>query len=56
MDIKNNKIEIFCRYIRRNGKIIYPRNGTMFHFFIDADKAVKPFDHDLIPVGDEEKN
>lgn len=37
----DNKIEIFCRYIKRNGKVIYPKNGTLFHFFVDADKAVE---------------
>jgi hypothetical protein len=26
--------EVFCRYIRRNGKIIYPKNGKLFHFFV----------------------
>lgn len=31
------RIEIFCRYIRKNGKIIYPKNGKCFHFFIEVD-------------------
>lgn len=26
--------EVFCRYIVRNGKIIYPKNGKLFHFFV----------------------
>ena len=26
--------EVFCRYIRRNGKIIFPKNGKVFHFFV----------------------
>jgi hypothetical protein len=26
--------EVFCRYIIRNGKIIYPKNGKVFHFFV----------------------
>jgi hypothetical protein len=26
--------EVFCRYIVRNGKIIYPKNGKVFHFFV----------------------
>lgn len=26
--------EVFCRYIKRNGKIIYPKNGKVFHFFV----------------------
>jgi hypothetical protein len=28
--------EVFCRYIRRNGKIIYPKNGKVFHFYVKA--------------------
>ena len=26
--------EVFCRYIVRNGKIIYPKNAKVFHFFV----------------------
>jgi len=26
--------EVFCKFIRKNGKIIYPKNGKVFHFFI----------------------
>ena len=26
--------EVFCRYIRRNGKIIYPKNAKVFHFWV----------------------
>ena len=26
--------EVFCRYITRNGKIIFPKNGKVFHFFV----------------------
>jgi len=26
--------EIFCRYIRKNGKIIYPKKAKFFHFFV----------------------
>ena len=26
--------EVFCRYIVGNGKIIYPKNGKVFHFFV----------------------
>lgn len=40
----DNKIEIFCRYIKRNGKIIYPKNGSLFHFFVDADKSAEKAD------------
>lgn len=28
------RTEIFCRYVRRNGKIIFPKNAKFFHFFI----------------------
>ena len=28
------KKEIFCKYITKNGKRIYPKNGKLFHFFI----------------------
>lgn len=26
--------EIFCRYIRRNGKIIFPKKAKVFHFYL----------------------
>jgi len=26
--------EVFCRYITRNGKIIFPKKGKVFHFFV----------------------
>jgi hypothetical protein len=26
--------EVFCRYIVRNGKRIYPKNARFFHFFV----------------------
>ena len=50
----DNKIEIFCRYIKRNGKVIYPKNGTLFLFFVDADKAVEKTDS--AAVAKEQKN
>ncbi len=28
----DGKIEIYCRYIVRNGKKIDPKNGKLFHF------------------------
>lgn len=34
-------VEIFCRYIRKNGRIIYPKNGKFFHFWVPAEKARK---------------
>ena len=32
---KTAKREVFCRYIRRNGKVIYPKNARFFHFWVD---------------------
>lgn len=26
--------EVICRYVRRNGKIIYPKNAKVFRFFV----------------------
>jgi hypothetical protein len=26
--------EVFCRYITKNGKRIYPKNARFFHFFV----------------------
>lgn len=31
----NGKVEIFCRYIVRNGKKIYPKKGEFFHFWVE---------------------
>lgn len=31
--------EVFCRYIRKNGKIIYPKKGEFFHFYVKVGKA-----------------
>lgn len=30
----SEKREVYCRYIVKNGKTIYPKSGTCFHFFI----------------------
>lgn len=35
---EDGMIEIFCRYIMRNGKRIYPKNAKFFHFFVKAKK------------------
>lgn len=32
----SNVKEVFCRYIRKAGKIIYPKNGKFFHFYVMA--------------------
>jgi hypothetical protein len=31
--------EIFCRYIVRKGKIIYPKNAKFFRFFVNDKTA-----------------
>jgi len=31
----SSRHEIFCRYIRRNGRRIYPKNAKYFHFWVD---------------------
>jgi len=33
--------EVFCRYITRNGKRIYPKNARFFHFFIKVSATKK---------------
>lgn len=35
-EVHDGVVEIFCAYIRRAGKIIYPKNGGAFHFFVKA--------------------
>lgn len=27
---------VFCRYIKRNGKVIYPKKGKCFRFLVEA--------------------
>lgn len=27
--------EVFCRFIRKNGRVIYPKNAKFFHFWVD---------------------
>lgn len=29
-------VDVFCRYIRRDGRIIYPKNAKCFHFRVKA--------------------
>lgn len=33
---KAGYVEVFCRYIVRNGKTIYPKNAKYFHFWVKA--------------------
>lgn len=33
---ESNMKEVFCRYIRKAGKIIYPKNGKYFYFYVTA--------------------
>lgn len=28
--------EVFCRFIIKNGKVIYPKTGKVFHFYVKA--------------------
>ncbi len=35
-DSKPGMVEVFCAYITRNGKRIYPKNGKCFHFWVKA--------------------
>ncbi len=35
----DGKKEIFCRYIVKNGKKIYPKKGKFFHFWVDEKAA-----------------
>lgn len=32
---KTAKREVFCRFIHRNGRVIYPKNARFFHFWVD---------------------
>ena len=34
---ESGKIRIFCTHIVKNGKVIYPKNGRVFSFLVDAD-------------------
>lgn len=55
MEISNKEgmKEIFTRFIRKNGKIIYPKNSRYFHFWVPVDgyrelncKQLSMFDKD----------
>ncbi len=37
---KEGYTEVFCRYITKNGKRIYPKKARFFHFFV-KDKTDK---------------
>lgn len=32
---KPELVEVFCRYITKNGKKIYPKNAKLFHFWVE---------------------
>ena len=34
---ENGMTRVFCRYIRKNGKTIYPKNGKCFSFLVKAE-------------------
>lgn len=38
---KEGLIEVFCAYIIRNGKIIYPKGARCFHFWMRPKKTTK---------------
>lgn len=33
-------MEIFCKYIYKNGRRIYPKRAKSFHFFIFSNKEI----------------
>lgn len=33
-NLRSGYREVFCRCIKRNGKIIYPKKAKVFHFFV----------------------
>ena len=33
---EGDMVRVFCRYIVRNGKVIYPKNGRCFTFLVKA--------------------
>ena len=36
-----SKREVFCRYIYKNGKKIYPKNSKFFHFWVENNPDAK---------------
>lgn len=42
--------EVFCRYIRKNGKIIYPKKGKFFHFWTEDNEKDPVVEPNLIHV------
>lgn len=36
MQKEGDMVRVFCRYIVRNGKVIYPKNGQCFTFLVKA--------------------
>lgn len=34
----SGQVEVFCRYITRNGKRIYPKSAKFFHFWVKTKK------------------
>lgn len=38
LDKHEDMVEVFARYITRNGKRIYPKNTRFFHFWVPAHK------------------
>ena len=48
--------EVFCRYIRKNGKIIYPKNGGFFHFWVEDNEKDPVIEPNLIHVEEQARN
>lgn len=38
MQDESDKTRVFCRYIVKNGKRIYPKHGKYFSFLVDDKK------------------
>ena len=38
---EGGKIRVFCRYIVKNGKRIYPKTSKFFAFLVDAKSVAK---------------
>lgn len=48
--------EIICRFIRKNGQIIYPKNAKFFHFWVDDINEKLNNQKQISMFDDEEQN
>ena len=37
--IKDGKTSIFCHYITKNGRRIYPKHGKLFYFVVNKENT-----------------